>query len=37
MIIYNGVVHPMDGPVLPNGYVLLEGEKIRAVITASRI
>lgn len=31
MLIQNGVVHPMDGPVLPNGYVLLEGEKIRAV------
>ena len=31
MLIQNGVVHPMDAPVIPSGYVLLEGEKIRAV------
>ena len=31
MLIQNGVVHPMDGPVIPNGYVLLEGNKIKAV------
>ena len=31
MLIHNGVVHPMDGPVIPRGYVWLEGEKIRAV------
>lgn len=31
MIIYNGVVHPMDGPVIPRGYVTFEGDKITAV------
>ena len=31
MIIYNGVVHPMDGPVIPEGYVAFEGGKITAV------
>ena len=31
MLIQNGVVHPMDGPVIPNGYVLLVGNKIKAV------
>lgn len=31
MIIYNGVVHPMDGPVIPRGYVAFEGDKITAV------
>ncbi|MBU5435703.1 amidohydrolase [Pseudoflavonifractor sp. MSJ-37] len=31
MLIQNGVVHPMDGPVIPNGYVWIEGEKIKAV------
>ena len=31
MIIYNGVVHPMDGPVIPRGYVTFEGGKITAV------
>ena len=31
MLIQNGVVHPMDAPVIPNGYVLLEGDKIKAV------
>ena len=31
MLIHNGVVHPMDGPVIPRGFVLLEGEKIKAV------
>ena len=31
MLIQNGVVHPMDAPVIPNGYVLLEGDKIAAV------
>lgn len=31
MLIKNGVVHPMDAPVIPNGYVLLEGDKIKAV------
>lgn len=31
MIIKNGVVHPMDGPVIPCGFVRLEGEKIAAV------
>ena len=25
MIIYNGTVHPMDGPVIPSGYVAVEG------------
>lgn len=31
MIVYNGVVHPMDGPVIPRGYVSFEGGKITAV------
>lgn len=31
MIIYNGVVHPMDRPVIPLGYVAFEGGKITAV------
>ncbi|MGN8896239.1 amidohydrolase [Flavonifractor sp. HCP28S3_F3] len=31
MIIYNGVVHPMDGPIIPRGYVAFEGDKITAV------
>ena len=31
MLIQNGVVHPMDGPVIPSGYVLLEGGMIKAV------
>ena len=31
MLIQNGVVHPMDAPVIPSGYVLLEGDKIKAV------
>lgn len=28
MLIFNGVVHPVDAPVIPNGYVELEGGKI---------
>ena len=31
MLIQNGVIHPMDGPVIPQGYVWLDGDKIRAV------
>ena len=31
MRIVNGVVHPMDAPVIPRGFVLLEGDKIAAV------
>ena len=31
MLIQNGVVHPMDAPVIPRGFVLLEGDKIAAV------
>ena len=31
MIFYNGVVHPMDGPVIPQGYVAITGGKITAV------
>lgn len=31
MILKNGVVHPMDGPIIPNGYVEFEGTKIKAV------
>lgn len=31
MLIQNGVVHPVDGPVIPKGYVELEGDKIKAV------
>ena len=27
MLILNGVVHPMDGPVIPRGFVAFEGEK----------
>ena len=25
MLILNGVVHPMDGPVIPRGFVAFEG------------
>lgn len=31
MLIQNGVVHPMDGPVIPCGFVAFEGGKITAV------
>ena len=31
MLIYNGTVHPMDGPVIPQGYVRLEGKKVAEV------
>jgi len=31
MLIKNGVIHTMDGPVIPNGFVLVEEGKIRAV------
>ena len=31
MVIINGVVHPMDGPVLPRGYVSFEAGKITGV------
>lgn len=31
MLIINGILHPMDGPVIPNGYVLIEGTSISAV------
>ena len=31
MLIFNAQVHPMDGPVLPRGYVALEGGKIAAL------
>ena len=31
MIIQNGVVHPMDGPIIPHGFVRLEGGKIAEV------
>ena len=31
MLIQNGVVHPMDAPMIPRGFVLLEGDKIAAV------
>ena len=31
MVIVNGVVHPMDGPVIPRGYVRWEGERIAGV------
>ena len=31
MLIFNGVVHPVDAPVIPNGYVELEGGKIKGV------
>ena len=31
MLILNGVVHPMDGLVIPRGFVAFEGEKLTAV------
>ncbi len=31
MLIINGIVHTMSGPVIPNGYVEVEGRKIKAV------
>lgn len=31
MVIVNGVVHPVDGPVIPRGYVRWEGERIAGV------
>ena len=31
MIIINGVVHPMDAPVIDRGYVAFEQGKITAV------
>lgn len=31
MVIINAVVHPVDGPVLPRGFVAWEGERITAV------
>ena len=31
MLLYNGVVHTMDGPVISRGYVAMEGGKITAV------
>ena len=31
MLIYNGVVHPMDGPVIPHGYVRMEGGILQEV------
>ena len=31
MVIYNGIVHPMDGPVIDRGFVAFEGGKLLAV------
>ena len=31
MIIINGVIHPMDGPVIPRGYVSFADGKITGV------
>ena len=31
MLITNGIVHPMDGPVIENGYVAIAGSKIAKV------
>ncbi|MCI8476743.1 MAG: amidohydrolase [Oscillospiraceae bacterium] len=31
MLLYNGVVHPMDAPVIPRGYVRIEGGKLTQV------
>ena len=31
MIILNGIIHPMDGPVIPRGYVAFSGKTITAV------
>lgn len=31
MLIINGVIHPVDGPVIPRGFVAWEGERITGV------
>ena len=31
MLIINGIIHTMDGPVIENGYVAVEGSKIAQV------
>ncbi len=31
MVIINGVIHPVDGPVIPRGFVAWEGDKLTAV------
>ncbi len=31
MVIINGLLHPVDGPVIPRGFVAWEGERIMAV------
>lgn len=31
MVIVNGVIHPVSGPVIPNGFVAWEGNRITAV------
>lgn len=31
MVIINGIIHPVDAPVIPNGFVLWQGEKIQKV------
>ena len=31
MLIINGAVHPMDGPIIGNGYVAVSGSKIAQV------
>lgn len=31
MVIVNGVVHPVDGPVIPDGFAAWEGERLTAV------
>ena len=31
MLIVNGAVHTMDGPVIKNGYVAVKGSKIARV------
>ena len=31
MVIYNGIVHPMDGPAIGRGFVAFEGDKLTAV------
>ena len=31
MLLQHGIVHTMDGPVIPDGFVVLEGKTITAV------
>ncbi|MEG2421254.1 MAG: amidohydrolase, partial [Oscillospiraceae bacterium] len=31
MLVINGILHPVDSPVIPRGYVITEGDKISDV------